>query len=105
MNAYSMDLCQRVLADVDAGMSMSVVAATFSVSPAWVRRLQQRRAATGEIAPGRAAPAASPIGSRTPTSSATPCCNTPKPPSTSTAAGSPSPYPAPPSPAPWSTSG
>ncbi len=51
MKAYSMDLRVRVLKDVDAGMKTGAVAAKYAVSPAWVRRLKQRRAATGQIGP------------------------------------------------------
>ena len=51
MKPYSMDLRERVLADCDAGMGTEEVAAKFSVSPSWVRRLLQRRRETGEIAP------------------------------------------------------
>jgi transposase len=51
MKPYSMDLRQRVLADCDAGMSTSQVAAKFTVSTAWVRRLLQRRRQTGEVQP------------------------------------------------------
>ena len=51
MRAYSMDLRERVLRDADAGVGTSVLAAKYSVSPAWVRRLKQRRKATGETAP------------------------------------------------------
>jgi transposase len=51
MKAYSMDLRVRVLADVDAGLATAVVARKYSVSSAWVRRLKQRRAATGEVTP------------------------------------------------------
>ena len=47
---YSMDLRVRVLADCDAGAPTKQVADKFRVSPAWVRRLKQRRAATGETA-------------------------------------------------------
>ena len=43
MRAYSMDLRQRVLAACDGGMTTSEAAEEFSVSPAWVRRLKQRR--------------------------------------------------------------
>ena len=50
MRAYSMDLRTRVLADLDAGLKTSAVARKYTVSPAWVRRLKQRRAATGEVA-------------------------------------------------------
>jgi transposase len=45
-----MDLRVRVLADCDAGTPTKQVADKFRVSPAWVRRLKQRRAATGETA-------------------------------------------------------
>lgn len=51
MRAYSMDLRERVLRDADAGVKTSALAAKYSVSPAWVRRLKQRRKATGEVAP------------------------------------------------------
>jgi transposase len=51
MKTYSMDLRERVLKDVDAGRSTPAVAQKFSVSTAWVRRLKQRRAATGQIGP------------------------------------------------------
>jgi transposase len=51
MRAYSMDLRVRVLADCDAGMSTKVVAQKYTVSVAWVRRLKQRRRASGEVGP------------------------------------------------------
>ena len=51
MRAYSMDLRERVLHDADAGIRTAALAAKYSVSPAWVRRLKQRRKATGEVAP------------------------------------------------------
>ena len=51
MKAYSMDLRQRVLKDVDQGMSTRNVATKYDVSESWVRRLKQRRRETGEIAP------------------------------------------------------
>lgn len=50
MEAYSVDLRERVLADCDAGMRTKEVAAKFVVSPAWVRRLKQKRRETGSIA-------------------------------------------------------
>jgi len=56
MRAYSMDLRVRVLKDCDGGLATAAVAAKYSVSPAWVRRLKQRRAATGEVAPRVAKP-------------------------------------------------
>ena len=51
MKTYSLDLRVRVLKDADAGMPTSGLAEKYSVSTAWVRRLKQRRAATGEIGP------------------------------------------------------
>ncbi len=51
MQPYSMDLRERVLSDCDAGLPTKKVAKKFSVSPAWVRRLKQRRRESGEIAP------------------------------------------------------
>jgi transposase len=60
MRAYSMDLRLRVLQDCDAGLSAAQAAAKFRVSASWVRRLLQRRRATGETAPrpsGRRTPA------------------------------------------------
>jgi len=51
MKAYSMDLRVRVLADCDLGMAPKEAATKYRVSPAWVRRLLQRRRETGETAP------------------------------------------------------
>ena len=51
MAPYSMDLRTRVIRDCDAGMRAEDVAAKYSVSRAWVHRLQQRRRETGSIAP------------------------------------------------------
>ena len=56
MRAYSMDLRVRVLADCDAGMTTSAVATKYSVSPAWVRRLKQRRAGGLGIEPLKGRP-------------------------------------------------
>ncbi len=50
--AYSLDLRTRVLAAVDAqDGTRGAIAARFSVSTAWIRRLVQRRRVTGSIAP------------------------------------------------------
>jgi transposase len=54
MEAYSMDLRVRVLADSDAGMSTKGVAEKYRVCTSWVRRLKQRRRESGEIAPRKA---------------------------------------------------
>jgi len=51
MEAYSMDIRRRVLAACDAGRGTTQVAKLFEVSPAWVRRLKQRRRELGTIAP------------------------------------------------------
>ena len=51
MKSYSMDLRQRVVAACDAGQSTLVVARTFGVSAAWVRRLKQHRRERGDIVP------------------------------------------------------
>ena len=53
MKAYSMDLRTRVLAACDAGQPTKAVAATFGVSPAWVRRLKQHRRERGDAVPRR----------------------------------------------------
>jgi transposase len=46
-----MDLRERVLKDLDGGLATSTVALKYSVSTAWLRRLKQRRTATGAIGP------------------------------------------------------
>lgn len=48
---FGMDLRLWVLAAVDTGHKTGVVAERFAVSPAWVRRLKQRRREAGEVAP------------------------------------------------------
>ena len=51
MRAYSTDLRTRVLDALDAADGTAAVAERFAVSPAWVRRLAQRRRETGEVEP------------------------------------------------------
>lgn len=51
MNAYSVDLRKRVLADCDAGLGTKAVAEKYHVSPAIVRRWKQRRRENGELGP------------------------------------------------------
>jgi transposase len=53
MKAYSNDLRERILRDVDAGMTTRLVALKYDVSESWVRRLKQRRRETGETTPRR----------------------------------------------------
>jgi transposase len=51
VKAYPVEFREQVLADCDAGMNTLAVAVKHDVSPAWVRRLKQRRRQSGEIAP------------------------------------------------------
>ena len=51
MEAYSLDLRKRVLAACDASKGTKEVARLFHVSPAWVRRLKQRRRERNTIEP------------------------------------------------------
>ncbi len=54
MKPYSMDLRERVLQAVDEGKRTKwEISLLFQVSPAWIRRLLQRRRETGSIAPKR----------------------------------------------------
>lgn len=53
MAAYSLDLRERVLRAWDSGTDAETIAATFSVSRAWVHRLVQRRRETGSCEPRR----------------------------------------------------
>jgi transposase len=48
---YSQDLRDRVLAAYDRGMKTRQIAEVFGVSPAWARRIKQRRRETGETTP------------------------------------------------------
>ncbi len=49
MEAYSLPLRKRVLSRCDAGHGTKQVAELFDVSPAWVRRLKQRRRELGIV--------------------------------------------------------
>lgn len=49
--AYSQDLRDRVLAAYEGGMETEEIAERFMVSPAWARRVRQRRRDFGETAP------------------------------------------------------
>ena len=48
---YSQDLRDRVLAAYDRGERTRFIATTFAISPAWARRVKQRRRETGETRP------------------------------------------------------
>jgi len=56
VQAYSLDLRTRVLADCDRGLGTRAVATKFSVSESWVRRLKQRRRQNGEVIPRQPRP-------------------------------------------------
>jgi transposase len=51
MRAYSIDLRQRALQDVDGGMTTRLAALKYDGSESWARRLKQRRRETGEVTP------------------------------------------------------
>ena len=53
MQAYSLDLRERVVADREAGLPTGEVAHKYRVSAAWVRRLMQRYRTSGQVAPKR----------------------------------------------------
>jgi transposase len=48
---YPQELRDRVLAAYDRGMKTRQIATVFQVSPAWARRLKQRRNQTGQSQP------------------------------------------------------
>lgn len=49
--AYSQDLRDRVLAAYERGQQTAWIVEHFQVSPAWARRVKQRRRETGETTP------------------------------------------------------
>lgn len=51
MQAFSMDLRERVIADCDEGLGTTAVAKKYRVSESWVRNLKRRRRETGQIGP------------------------------------------------------
>lgn len=58
MTAYSIDLRERVLADLDDGMTKAALSRKYRVSTRWIYKLQKQRETTGDIAPrpGRGSP-------------------------------------------------
>ena len=56
MKAYTAEFRGEVLAACDANEGTHDVAVRFKVSESWVRRIQQQRRETGQIAPKTAAP-------------------------------------------------
>ena len=46
---YGQDLRERILAAYDRGMTTKPIAELFCVSPAWARRVKQRRRESGQI--------------------------------------------------------
>jgi transposase len=51
MEAYSIDLRERVLADSDAGMKTKALAEKYRVSESWVRIVRKRWRETGQMGP------------------------------------------------------
>ncbi len=51
--SYAQDLRDRVLAGYDRGMKTKGIADVFQVSPAWARRVKQRRRESGETRQSR----------------------------------------------------
>ena len=51
MKSYSIDLRAKVLAAYDRGEKTKAICEMFDVSPAWARRVKQRRRQHGETAP------------------------------------------------------
>jgi transposase len=51
MQAYSMDLRERVMADVEAGLGTEATARKYRVSASWVRKLKRQRREVGHFAP------------------------------------------------------
>jgi hypothetical protein len=66
MDAIPLATRKAVLADCDGGMGTLAVSIKHGMSPAWVRRLKQRRRETGEITarPSRIAPTSPPAERR-----------------------------------------
>jgi len=51
VQAYSMDLRVRVMADVDGGLGTKAAAEKYRVSADWIRKLKRLRRETGSYAP------------------------------------------------------
>ena len=56
MKPYTKEFRGEVLAACDGNEERRVIAVCFKVSESWVRRIQQQRRETGQIAPKTAAP-------------------------------------------------
>ena len=56
MDSCSAEFRGEVLAACDASEGTRDIAARFQVSESWVRRIQQQRRETGQLAPKKAAP-------------------------------------------------
>jgi transposase len=56
MEPYDAEFRGEVLAACDTNEERRLIALRFNVSEAWVRRIQQQRRETGQVAPKKAAP-------------------------------------------------
>ena len=53
MRAYSLDLRERALGDLDGGASQAQTARKYRVSTRWLYKLRRQRDETGDVAPRR----------------------------------------------------
>lgn len=53
MPPYSLDLRKRIVADVDAGLTMQAISEKYRVSTKFIRDLRRLREETGQIEPRR----------------------------------------------------
>jgi transposase len=60
MRAYSMDLRERVMMDVDAGMKIREVSDKYRVTTKWIGDLRKLRAETGSLEPRHGKPGPKP---------------------------------------------
>ena len=60
MRAYSLDLRERVMMDVDAGMKIREISDKYRVTTKWIGDLRKLRAETGSLAPRRGKPGPKP---------------------------------------------
>ena len=56
MEAYDAELRGEILAACDTNEERRAIALRFNVSESWLRRIQQQRRETGQVAPKKAAP-------------------------------------------------
>lgn len=60
MRAYSLDLRERVMMDVDAGMKIREISDKYRVTTKWISDLRKLRAETGSLEPRQGKPGPTP---------------------------------------------